>query len=193
MTCIVGLHDKKTGTVYIGGDSAGVDAWHQLQVRGDPKVFRKSGHLFGYTTSFRFGQIVRHDFKAPKISSTAYKDRGRDAHAYDIANEMLRVTKDRKFAKVHDERATGGTLLVAWHGSLYEINDDFQYGKVVRGYAAVGCAGMLALGSLWTTSHADWLDIQPRERVRLALEAAAAHSAGVYKPFKILCTQEPPK
>ncbi len=58
MTCIVGVTD---GTeVVLGGDSAGVSIeTRQLEVRANRKVFRRQDYVFGYSGSFRMGQILR--------------------------------------------------------------------------------------------------------------------------------------
>ena len=63
MTAIVGL--VQDGSVYIGADSAGVYGM-SLTVRADTKVFRKKKYLFGFTTSFRMGQLIRYAMKLPK-------------------------------------------------------------------------------------------------------------------------------
>ena len=62
MTCIVGFVEK--GIVYIGGDSAGVSGL-DLRLREDEKVFLKNGMAFGFTSSFRMGQILRYCFTIP--------------------------------------------------------------------------------------------------------------------------------
>ena len=180
MTCIVGLKDKATGTVYISGDSAAANDWHDCNIRTDPKVFKVSGHIFGYTTSFRFGQIVRHDLKIPKPRKSS------DRHAFDICNEILKITSNRKYTKAKDNQASGGTLIMAWGAELYSIHDDFQYANVAREYTAVGCGYHTALGSLYTT-HGH--DMTAKLRVKIALEAAAAHSGAVCAPFRILQTK----
>jgi len=63
MTCIVGLVEN--GKVYIGGDSAGV-AGLDITTRKDEKVFQKENMIFGFTSSFRMGQILRYSFKNPR-------------------------------------------------------------------------------------------------------------------------------
>lgn len=51
--------------IYIWGeDSAGV-AGMDVVTRADEKVFKKDNMLFGFTSSFRMGQIIRHCFKIP--------------------------------------------------------------------------------------------------------------------------------
>lgn len=62
MTAIVGLvHD---GVVHVGGDSAGVGGW-SMTVRADAKVFRNGPYVFGFTTSFRMGQLIRWSLEVP--------------------------------------------------------------------------------------------------------------------------------
>ena len=70
MTCIVGLVHE--GTVFIGGDSAGV-AGLSLVVRADEKVFRNGDFLMDFTTSFRMGQLLRYNPDSPpKIVGMAF-------------------------------------------------------------------------------------------------------------------------
>lgn len=63
MTCIVGMVEG--GRVWIGGDSAGV-AELELTVRADEKVFTNGPYVFGFTSSFRMGQLLRYKLKPPK-------------------------------------------------------------------------------------------------------------------------------
>ena len=63
MTCIVAL--KQEGNIYIGGDSAGVSG-NNIRTRADQKVFKKSGIVFGFTTSFRMGQLIKYCLAIPK-------------------------------------------------------------------------------------------------------------------------------
>ncbi|WP_245320978.1 hypothetical protein [Bradyrhizobium sp. NAS96.2] len=61
MTCIVGLVDK--GQVFIGGDSAGVNAERlALVVRNDRKVFRNGDFVMGFTSSFRMANFSHSNF-----------------------------------------------------------------------------------------------------------------------------------
>ena len=63
MSCIAGLVEK--GTVYIGADSAALQDW-SLNIRADWKVFRKGEYGFGYTYSFRMGQLLHYALELPK-------------------------------------------------------------------------------------------------------------------------------
>ena len=58
MTVIVGYVDEENGKVYIGSDSQGVSGDHTIN-RADPKVFISHGITYGFTSSYRMGQILR--------------------------------------------------------------------------------------------------------------------------------------
>lgn len=175
MTCIAGLvHD---GKVYIGGDSAGV-AGLDLVVRADRKVFENSGFLFGFTSSFRMGQLLRYSFKPPKH----YTD-DKDLYAYmvtDFIDGVRDCLKRGGYARKDSDAESGGTFLVGREGRLFEIGCDYQVGESVRPFNAVGCGQSYALGSFYSTEG-----MEPRARVEMALRAAAAHSGGVSPPFHI--------
>ncbi|MFC7533898.1 hypothetical protein [Actinoplanes sp. GCM10030250] len=175
MTAIVGLLRK--GAVYIGGDSAGVSGMN-LSVRADTKVFRNGAYLFGFTTSFRMGQLIRYSLapSAPKgdldrFMTTTFVDALRDC------------LKSGGYARKEEEQEMGGTFLVGVRGRLFVIHDDYQVGKAADGFAAVGCGDQVALGALFATAGRG---MKPRARVRLALRAAERFSAGVRGPFVCL-------
>lgn len=56
MTCIIGI-ETKDGKVILGGDNLGSDG-HTSSLYAQSKIFKHSGMIFGYTSSFRFGQLV---------------------------------------------------------------------------------------------------------------------------------------
>src|SRR5208282_1259162 len=59
MTCIVGIIEKDI--IYIGADSAGADSSFYRELRKDKKVFIREPFIFGFTTSFRMGQLLMFD------------------------------------------------------------------------------------------------------------------------------------
>src|SRR5216117_372237 len=64
MTAIVGVVEQ--GTVWMGGDSAGVDDRYGLQICRTAKVFTNGPFILGYTSSFRQGQLLQHAFVPPE-------------------------------------------------------------------------------------------------------------------------------
>lgn len=160
MTCIAGVVHE--GRVWIGGDSAGVAGW-SLRVRADRKVFRNGPYLFGFSGSFRMGNLLRYAFTPPeppdwdvyKFMSTGFMD------------AVRKCLKEGGFAEVNNGVERGGFFLVGYREHLFTV-----------------CGDDIAVGSLYATRS-----LPPAERLRIALEAAERHSAGVRGPFHIEVTQ----
>lgn len=171
MTCIVGLVDN--GVVYIGGDSAGVSGL-SISVRTDEKIFTNGPFIMGFTTSFRMGQLLRYKLDPPKQTVNC------DDMKYMVTNFIDSVIKcftDNGYGSKNN----GGIFLVGYNSKLYTIDTDFQVGIPTLPYDAVGCGADLALGAMHATK-----DKKPKERIKAALQAAAAHNAGVIAPFIIV-------
>lgn len=170
MTCIVGIQHRDR--VYIGGDSAGV-AGYSITVRADSKVFTVGPYIMGFTTSFRMGQLLRYAFKPPEPTG--------DLEAFlstTFIDAVRTCLKDGGWLSKNKDQEEGGTFLVGVKGQLFSVESDFQVGRPLDGYAAVGCGSDLALGALHATRERG-----PQWRVQTALAAAAYHSAGVSGPF----------
>jgi ATP-dependent protease HslVU (ClpYQ) peptidase subunit len=176
VTCIVGIeHD---GHVYIGGDSAGTAGTSQI-IRADEKVFINDGAIMGFTSSFRMGQLLRYALTIPEQST---KKGDMKFLVTDFIDAVRALMKDKGWLEKDKERESIGAFLLGYRGKLYAIWNDLQVECVTTGYNAVGCGMDLALGSLHSTQT--WAD--PEARIRAALEAAEAYSAGVRRPFVIL-------
>lgn len=178
MTCIVGLVDN--GSVYIGGDSAGVSGWGLVQ-RQDRKVFRNGSFVMGFTSSFRMGQLLAFGFQPPEIPV------GVDVFEFmvtDFVEAVRQRLKDGGFATNKDSAEAGGEFLVGIGGRLFKVASDYQVAESIHGFDACGCADQIALGSLWSTRSRT----SARRRVSEALEAGEAFSAAVRRPFFIEAT-----
>lgn len=178
MTCIVGLVHKEK--VYIGGDSAGVGGY-SLSNRADEKIFHNKDFIMGFTTSFRMGQLLRFKFIPPyhKPEKSTY-----EYMVVDFVEEVRQCLKDGGYASNDKGEEIGGTFLVGYKGELFTIEADYQVGRQIEGYDAVGCGSEIAKGSLYSTSVLD-----PEERVKQALQASENFSAGVRGPFHIISTE----
>ncbi|MFJ9902644.1 hypothetical protein ACIRVK_07015 [Streptomyces sp. NPDC101152] len=172
MTVIVGLVHRKR--VHLAGDSAGSDG-HQLTIRRDRKVFTNGPYVFGFTTSFRMGQLLHHAFEPPHPEGAL--DRFMTTT---FVNAVRTCLKDGGWARKDSEQEQAGTFLVGVHGRLFVLYGDYQVGEPVDRYAAVGCGDELALGALHATAC---LDLKPRQRLTAALRAADHHSGGVAAPY----------
>jgi ATP-dependent protease HslVU (ClpYQ) peptidase subunit len=174
MTCIVGFVEGDK--VFIGGDSAGVGGY-SLTVRADGKVFRNGSMLFGFTSSFRMGQLLRWSLKVPDHDPRVPIEKYMATNFVDAVRECL---KTNGFAKKEAEVESGGTFLVAYKGRLFCIQSDYQVAEALDQFSAVGCGEDIALGALFATPH-----LKGKERAQVALQAAERFSAGVRGPFHI--------
>jgi ATP-dependent protease HslVU (ClpYQ) peptidase subunit len=95
----------------------------------------------------------------------------------DAVRECL---KSYGWASKANESEQGGTFLVAYLGQLFQVASDYQVGRPLDGFAAVGCGDDIALGALFASAH-----LSGRDRAELALRAAERFSAGVRAPFCI--------
>lgn len=177
MTCIVGLVDN--GQVLIGGDSSGVSGW-RMTVRKDPKVFLVAGVAFGFTTSFRMGQLLQYSLELPAFIS---EDLSRFM-ATDFIDAVRKCLKDGGYSNIKENREEGGNFLVGIGGRLYSVESDFQVGESALSYDAIGCGAEFALGSLFSTYDA--VGSTARSRVHDAIHAAECFSAAVKGPFNVV-------
>jgi ATP-dependent protease HslVU (ClpYQ) peptidase subunit len=180
VTCIVGV--EYNGRVVIGGDSAGVAGW-SVTVRADTKVFRNDAYIMGFTDSFRMGQLLRYSL-VPPMPRTWDLDRFMATEFVAAVRDCLR---DGGYARNDSGNESGGQFLVGIQGRLYRIDSDFQIGRSVDDYQAVGAGEDFARGSLHTSA-----DQPPDYRVRKALAAAAHHSTDVRAPFHLVWDPEQP-
>lgn len=174
MTCIVGFVEGDT--VWMGGDSAGV-AGLDLTVRADQKVFRNGPMLFGFTSSFRMGQLLRYALTVPDHDPRV------DVHKYMVTtfvNAVRDCLKTNGWAETYLGQERGGHFLVGYQGQLFHVESDYQVGIPDDGFAAVGCGEQIAHGALFATP-----ELSGRARIEKALQAAERFSAGVRAPFHV--------
>jgi len=176
MTCIVGVATKD-GSVYLGGDSAGAAGW-EIRIRADEKVFVNGQFVFGFTSSFRMGQLLRYKLHPPEQPD---KMPDHEYMATLFIDAVRGCLKGGGFAKKDNEAEEGGSFLVGYHGKVYEIGSDYQVAINADGYAAVGCGAQIALGAMYTTPDGD-----PETRLLTALAAAERFSNGVRGPFTVV-------
>ena len=193
MTCIVAMTDGQH--VVMGGDSAGVDG-RDLYLRADAKVFLKGSYAIGFTTSFRMGQILRYETELPDLPQHLDAESLERFFVTDFIPAVRRSFEQHGFAKTarfttpdkpglsEDGQVMGGIFLVGVAGQIFEIRGDYQLGRPVTPYSAVGAGAMVALGALRALEGVEGLSL--RDRVTRALEAAEAYNAGVRGPFRLV-------
>ena len=173
MTCIAAI--AQNGTVYMGGDSAGVSDRHYLAIHKAPKVFQNGPYLIGYTSSFRMGQLLQYselpqpnDDDLTKFMVTTFVDRVRD------------IMKTGGVLKAENQVEELGNFLVGVEGRLFEHDDDFGIHESEYGYNAVGSGISCALASMYSTVGGE-----PKTRILVALQSAQQFTTSVREPFHI--------
>lgn len=182
MTCIVGIeHD---GKVYLGSDSIAILDYNKRKIT-EPKCFKNINNdefIFGYTTSFRFGQLIQYSFVPPKKL---------DIHKSDMhflcttfIDELRNVLKIGGWCKIFDESTDeGGKCLIGYNKTLYLLDCDFQIIRPYYGYAAVGA------GSIYAESILHYLkdkDMNPQDKLVEALTVSSELNAAVIPPFHFI-------
>lgn len=172
MTCIVGIAHE--GKVILGADSAGTGGYDQ-RIRRDRKVFKNGELIFGFTSSFRMGQLLQFALSPPPINE------GQEPYEYAVKALVPAIRDTLKaggWAKARDGQEEGGVFLVGFRGRLFRIDCDYQVGEGIESFEAVGYGENYAMGAMHALSNAE-----PMTRLQAGLDAAATFSAGVSGPF----------
>lgn len=179
MTCVVGYENN--GEVYIGADSQGSSGWDKTD-RADHKVFISHGILYGFTSSYRMGQILK--YHSTRLFSPI---REKDPFGYVVTClvPMWRaILKEHGFTSIENNTETGGSWLLGVDENLFTIESDFQVSKSKHCYSAVGCGARYALGAL--AAMEDSVTDTPRSKITKAINTSMKFSNGVGGDIKIL-------
>lgn len=161
MTCIVGLEHE--GKVYLAGDIQGTGGNHKV-THTEPKVFIKGEVGFGYTTSYRFGQILQHVLNTPVAPAKE------DVYKWLVSTLVPDIRKALKDSGYE----TGGTCLIAVKGQLWELQDDFSVLRSTEGFTAIGSGHEFAKGCMFSelTQKNGKTGLDPSKVVRRGVYAA---------------------
>lgn len=172
MTCIVGVEYKNT--VLIGGDIQGTGGNNKV-IHTQPKVFNKSGVVFGYTSSYRFGQLIEHALEEPIVP-----DNITDIYRWltSVLVPKLHISMKSGWY-VDGDSPEGGNCLIGVKNQLWELQEDWSVLRSVRGYMAVGSGCEYALGSMLTSMES--LNLKTREHYVEAVKRAV-YAAGTFSP-----------
>lgn len=186
MTCIVALKDGDK--CFIGGDSRG-SSGHTGSLYKRPKVFKSFDCreiLFGYTTSFRMGQILEFsEGLFDELSLTNGIDFKYMVKSF-IPNIQDRFNSEGFETSVNGEK-TGGNFIICVNDKIYNIQNDYSILEPSLNFTSCGCGEDFANASLFSTVGSK---MTPIERIHLALKAASYFSEGVRGPFTIINTKD---
>lgn len=182
MTCVAGV--IADGEVWLGADSHGGNGEDWMQHVVNPKVGRWGDRaIFGFTTSWRFGDLLTYEFELPEHPE------GRDALEFmvrDVVPALQEVFVKGGYVRKDNERLSAGNMLIGYQGRLFEIQDEFAVLESLR-YNAVGSGATVAMGAMAVLTR--WLEppmsMGPNEIIGRALQAAETHVPGIKGPHRI--------
>lgn len=179
MTCIIGYLEKDK--IWMAGDRVAADTgqW-QKQVINEPKVFRIGSFIMGYTSSFRFGDLLKYSFKPTEPHPD---DDLSSFMRWSFVVELRKLLRDEGYSRIDSNQESGGTMLVGIGDRLFMIQDDFAVIEYSSQYAAIGCGAPYALGALMAV---DRFDLEPSERLDIAMQAASSLSAFVSNEYDVI-------
>lgn len=180
MTCVVGLVDRTSGVVHMGGDACGSSEGDRV-ARGDAKVFQRGPFLLGVSSSFRVRDLLRYEL--PIGTAALRHPRGMTPAEY-MVRRFIPAVRTLVEAREVSALATADTaLLVGYQGEVFTVYlEDYSVGHHDVGYAAIGTGEPYAMGALRALAAAA-PTVPPAERLLTALEAAAMFRGDVMGPY----------
>jgi len=180
MTCIVGV--EHNGSVYLGADSAASDN-HRIIPTSEPKVFHNYNNkkfVFGYSGSFRFGQLLQYSFSPPK--QTVKNDfQYLVTEFMDSFRETLKKGGILKTTDGHVDN--GGYFLLGYNGKLYLSERDFHIRRAHFGYESIGSGADHAMAVLHYLKDSK---IAPKTKLLNALNVSSELITTVCPPFNFI-------
>lgn len=183
MTCVVAVRGPG-GVSWMGADSqsSGCYMKHDLSP-AMAKIFAKGDLLIGVSGSVRFHNLLRFHFDPP-----AHHPADKDILDYmvlDVAEAIRHIAKDLGYTQIENAVETmESQALILYRGMIFVLWGDFHIGQYDSEYHAIGSGAEVATGALYAMEFSG--ENRVRDRVRIALEAAAKHSVGVGAPFVFL-------
>lgn len=167
MTCIIGLKHKDK--VYIASDSQSTSGHVYYTGCKHKKVFRNEDFIFANTGIANVSELMEYSFQVPRIKekqtienfiyetfAIAVKDFLSERGIVEISNNV--VSFENLFLFSYGKRLFKMTTNLC----ILEYDD----------FVASGTGSHFALGSLYTTKN---LDMEPEERIELAIDAAGTY------------------
>lgn len=179
MTVIAGVAHQ--GRVYLAADSCW-SSTYMVATQSRPKVRRvREDVVIGTTGVVRFSDVVL--TKLDMSGCPAAEDID-----YWIADTARRLCADNGVSLNRDgQNYDVGEIVVGHRGQLSRIDSNFGVLRTRAAYIAAGSGAETANGAMWTATRApNW---SPREVLRAAVRAAAAHCPSVRGPFRFVSTE----
>lgn len=189
MTCVVGIIDKENNKIYIGSDTICSDGNLKWD-RKDSKIFKKGPFIFGFTGSYRMGQVIKYHSKIDNLWSIFEPESDDKEHEFLVTMYIphLRsiLMEHGVLSKDEDGTDSSHTFLIGFNNRLFSIESDFQVAESADNYNSIGSGVEIALGSLYTSTMMS--DVSIRDRIQIAIEAAMTFVPTVGGEIDIIST-----
>jgi len=157
------------GRVLMGADSAVTGADGSQATLRDPKVFKAGSFVVAAAGSGDWWHLLRYRVRWPRLKAADSEE----AVRVQLVDALCNACQD------NDVEPGNGETLLGIHGRIYVLEGELVPVRLTTPYAAIGSGSAWALGALYATG-----DMPPRDRIKLALEATAAHCATVRRPWR---------
>jgi ATP-dependent protease HslVU (ClpYQ) peptidase subunit len=178
MTCCVVY--KEDNKIYLAGDKQGSNGNTKRRYK-HPKVFKNGKFHFGYTTSFRLGQLLEHHWEAPEKRPSQTED----TYIFvSVLNSIKRLFKEDDFDK---DGNCGGTFIMVYNNRMFVIYSDYQFVEI-DDFAAIGCGEDEAEAVLYTLDMID-NNLNPEDKLKLAIEVSSFRKCGISSECDIIVVE----
>lgn len=168
MTCVVGIVDGDS--IYMGADSCS-SGGDYYETTTEEKVFEKDDFIYGYSGSWRIGQLLRYSFVAPDRTTSNVKEY--------FVTDFIDAFKDCIKDKHNKEESDSWDILVGHCGHLFHIDSYFHVSeRSEHNFMSIGSGGLTSDGAMYVLDGE-----KPTERILQALEAASKFIMSVCPPF----------
>jgi len=118
MTCIVAF--KQNDNTYIAGDMLGSDGYSKKLI-AQPKVFKNGNLYIGYTTTFRYGQVLEHVWTPPRHIAQDKSDMRYLVE--DVVPSLISCLKSANMKELEGHQGFGECVIV-YNKSIYRMQAD---------------------------------------------------------------------
>lgn len=153
MTCIIGL-ECSDGAV-IGGDYCGSNGF-TYHTMVPSKVFSHSGMIFGYTSTFRFGQIVEHMLDNNSLYPPHYADDTYRWLVKDFVPKLQKLLREEEYPT-----SNGCSAVMVINGQVWELQGDMSVLRNDLGLVTVGSGTYHAESSVMTQLQINFTKVRP--------------------------------
>jgi ATP-dependent protease HslVU (ClpYQ) peptidase subunit len=134
MTCIAAIVDKN-GVGHIACDSVGSNGFSR-SFYSTKKIFSVGNILFGFTGSYRLGQLLQYRLDLPQATVDQNLDQYMNIHFMDSIRSTL---KDHGYLHVEDnEESLEGEFLVVFSGRIFTVQSDMSILESMDKFEATG-------------------------------------------------------